>query len=308
MKLSNEKKYYVYALYDPMKNDQIFYIGKGTDRRIKRHYSNATCNSISAASRRKTNLHLYNTIKCIFANGFTECHKILRNNLTELHALRLEKALIEVCGRRIDNTGPLLNINDGGAATYSWLGKKHSIESRLKMSKVQLGHKVSQETRQKLSIAHTGKKLSLATRQKMRESAHGNTYWLGKKLSEEHKRNMSMAQKGKEHTKETKEKMSIAQSGANHPMYGKHHTTETKEKLSRAGKGRIISKETRKKISEAHKGRKFSSETRKKISEAKKGKKQSPEVIRKREETKKRNRLAKAKEAKCQMSDTQTQK
>lgn len=45
--------------------------------------------------------------------------------------------------------------------------KKHTEESRKKMSLVKMGHKVSKETRNKMSEAKLGKKLSIETRKKI---------------------------------------------------------------------------------------------------------------------------------------------
>ena len=75
----------------------------------------------------------------------------------------------------------------------SCLGRKHTIESKLKMSIARLGKKVSEETKQKLRIANLGNKYSLGHKQseehkrKVSIALLGNKNWLGKKLSKENK-------------------------------------------------------------------------------------------------------------------------
>ena len=82
----------------------------------------------------------------------------------------------------------------------AWYGKKHS-----------------EETKKKMSIAQTGKK-----------------------LSEKAKKKISIAQTGRTHcvSDETRKKMSEAQSGEKHPMWGKKHTEETRIKMSKTRKGK----------------------------------------------------------------------
>lgn len=64
-----------------------------------------------------------------------------------------------------------------------WLGKKRSIEDRLKMSKSHLGKKLSEKHREKIRLSlignkHTlGKKAKLETRMKMSEKRKGEKHW-----------------------------------------------------------------------------------------------------------------------------------
>ncbi len=115
--------------------------------------------------------------------------------------------------------------------TESRRGRKHSEETKAKMSEVHKGKKHSEETRAKLSEANRGRKLSEETKAKMSE-AHK-----GKKLSEETKAKISEASKGKKLSEETRAKISESNSGENHPMYGKKHSEETKAKMSGAQSG-----------------------------------------------------------------------
>ena len=82
-------------------------------------------------------------------------------------------------------------------------GKKHSEESKRKMSNKKKGHRLSKETREKLSVAFTGE----------------NNPMYGKHLSDEEKLNLS-----------------IKNSGEGNPMYGRHFSDESKKILSEASK------------------------------------------------------------------------
>jgi len=62
--------------------------------------------------------------------------EIIKFNLTEQEALCIERELTEFYGLKIDGTGILENkIHGGHASPRGMLGKKLSIESRIKISK-----------------------------------------------------------------------------------------------------------------------------------------------------------------------------
>lgn len=154
----------------------------------------------------------------------------------------------------------------------------HSESTRLKIS-----NKLKQ-----YCVAHPrcpmlGKKHTEETKRKISAKA------LGRKVSVETKRKMSLARKGRKHAQESIEKMRIAQRGKNNPAYGKPSwnrgiamSAETKAKLSLAHKGialgRKQSEEARRKRSESLRGIKRSAETKAKISASRKGKKHTEET------------------------------
>ena len=118
------------------------------------------------------------------------------------------------------------NIKDYAA----WKGLSGTIgkEEIVKMLMDPTGRKHSEETKKKISEARKGKKLSEETREKLRQF---NT---GKKLSEEHKENISKRLKGdprmasnlgKHLSEETKEKMRVANMG-NKRAVGPHKVSE----------------------------------------------------------------------------------
>ncbi len=136
--------------------------------------------------------------------------------------------------------------------TESRRGRKHSKETKAKMSEAHKGKKHSEETRTKLSEANLGE----------------NNPMYGKQRSEETRAKMSEAMSGenhpmygKQHSEETRAKMSEALSGENHPMYGKQHSEEARAKMSEANLGennpmygKQHSEEARTKLSEANLG------------------------------------------------------
>jgi len=82
------------------------------------------------------------------------------------------------------------------------------------------GKKHTEETKQKISKAHKGKKLSEETKRKMRLSRVGKKPALGCKVSDE-----------------TKAKISKALIGEKNPMWGKHHSEEIRKKISESRQG-----------------------------------------------------------------------
>ena len=114
-----------------------------------------------------------------------------------------------------------------------WKGRKHSQETKDKISKSKREHAViyTDEIRLKMSEAQKGKKASKETKEKMSTSHVG----LGK---------------GRVVSEDTKIKLSIARKTRSSGMKGKKMSDEAKEKISNIHKGKKLSDETKKKISE----------------------------------------------------------
>jgi group I intron endonuclease len=116
------------------------------------------------------------------------------------------------------------NLTVGGESGFtSFLGRKHTEESRLKMS-----------------LIKKGKKLPMETVANMKMSAKG----FRGKHTEESKRKMSLARKGKKPSEETVEKIRAK-------SIGRVHTEEAKRKMSDAKKGKKMNDITKEKISKA---------------------------------------------------------
>ena len=93
------------------------------------------------------------------------------------------------------------------------------------------GRKHSKETKEKISRLGRGKKLSEETKEKLRFYAGKNHYMYGKKLSEETKQKIRIGNLGKKHTKTMIKYLSKINKGKNNAMYGKKHSKETRKKL-----------------------------------------------------------------------------
>jgi len=219
----NNMKYYVYELIDP-RNEKPFYIGCGQKNRMYRHEKDVLVDRVPNG----TNKKLGNKIKQILATDSEIKYKKVFKTENNKEVFTKEIELIAKIG--LEN---LCNLTEGGEGNTYWLGKKHSEESKRKISESKKGHKVSIETRKKIS-----------------NSLKGCIAW----------------NKGKIHSDEVKQKISNSLFGRISPMKGKHHTEETKRKMSKSMKGintwmkgKHHSLETRKKISESLKKRKSES-------------------------------------------------
>lgn len=96
--------YYVYGLFD--KDENCFYIGKGSGRRMYNHRKNFKANKTE-------NYFLYCKLKSLQDKNEDFEERIILENLFEEDALIQEKILIEKYGRKI-NGGSLCNVLEGG--------------------------------------------------------------------------------------------------------------------------------------------------------------------------------------------------
>jgi hypothetical protein len=148
-----EATFYVYGHYIP-NNEEPFYIGMGIKKRA------------------------YDRIKrSTWWKRYVEKHglliKILYENLSKEQAVDLEKELIKKYGRINIGTGILINLTDGGEGT---IGVIRSVETRQKLSKINLGKTHTEETKQKLSKINLGKTHTEETRNKISQSMKGKTH------------------------------------------------------------------------------------------------------------------------------------
>lgn len=160
-----------------------------------------------------------------------------------------------------EETKRKIGLKSIGRKTF--LGKKHTDESKNKISEANKGKKHTEETKQKMRKPH--RKFSEETKNKMKLAR--------KNISEETRRKIGDAHRGLKHSDEAKRKMSKSHKGIRHPLsletikkitnYQRNRTIEHRRKLSESLKGHIG----------ANKGKHFSIEIRQKMSNAQKGNK-----------------------------------
>ena len=172
------------------------------------------------------------------------------NSFNTQHGLNLSMGGL---GGRISDEAKK-KISDFHKGKQWMLGRKQSVESKLKMSIAKKGIKLSKEHKDKLSLSHRGKTLSKTHRFNISKSNKGRT------ISEETKRKIGLKNSGKIPSQKTREIWSKQRKG-NKNWLGKHHSEETKKKIraSKLGKrnysliGKPRSEETKQKIREKRK-------------------------------------------------------
>ncbi len=147
--------------------------------------------------------------------------------------IEIEQTFLDLY-RAADNK---FGYNSGDCAENPMRGKKHTDESRKKMSEALkgkycgekshwFGKHQSDESKQKNREAHLGKEVSSDTRKKISERTKGeNNPMFGKKHTEESKRKNAKSNTG-------------LQAGENNPMYGRHHSAAARQRISEANKGK----------------------------------------------------------------------
>lgn len=151
--------YYVYAF---LRNDgSPYYIGKGRNTRAFQNSGRA----VSMPSNRKL---------IVF----------LETNLTNVGALALERRMIRWYGKKIDNTGILRNISDGGDGNPGLSHSNHTINKFKKRIPWNKGIKTGPQ-----NPIHTEKAAS-ARKGKLRGPYKGNSHYTNKSIAYQHKHNL----------------------------------------------------------------------------------------------------------------------
>lgn len=125
--------YYTYIYYDPIRNNEPIYVGKGKDDRAWAHLSRKDKHPLT---HRIEFIKKQNSLPIIGIYG----------SLTESESFELEVNLIKEFGRKDLGKGPLLNLTDGGEFELN-----PSPITRDKALKTNKGQKRSEETRRKMS-------------------------------------------------------------------------------------------------------------------------------------------------------------
>lgn len=222
-------QYYVYVYKKP--DGTPFYVGKGKGDRDLDHLIKA-----KRVNYTELNMLKVNTIRKILNSGSEPIIERVCSDLTEDLAFELEEFLIEEIGRRDLGTGTLCNLTNGGegqsgymysderllhqSLRYSgegnpnygntgekcvWYNKKHSEETKKKMSDSQKGRVFSEEHKQRMRKPKSEKGRS-AIAQARKDSSYNPSEETKKKISdslkgrvfsEDHSSKISSALKGK---------------------------------------------------------------------------------------------------------------
>jgi predicted GIY-YIG superfamily endonuclease len=129
--------------------------------------------------------------------------EIIKDGITWEEAIQFEIDLIKQYGRKDLGTGILSNMTDGGEGNNNQLC---SIETRIKMGNTRRGRKHSEQTKQKISKMLKGKKHTPEAVEKNRQ-AH-----IGIRVSEETKAKLSKMFKGRSVSDDIREKVSKSNS------------------------------------------------------------------------------------------------
>lgn len=177
---------YVYRHIRLDKNEP-FYIGIGS--RINRCYTEKTRNKLWHYIIDKTDYKV----------------DIIFDDITIDEAKEKEKELIALYSKKIDGTGILVNITDGGDGTF---GYKHSEETRRKIAESNKKENISENNRRKKSEYAKNRTIEHIHRLRLSQT--------GVKRSDDFRLKLSSINTGKNHSEETKKKMSISQTGRKH--------------------------------------------------------------------------------------------
>lgn len=138
-------RFYVYALLDPRKPGNFkygklvfkfkpFYIGKGNGGRANAHLHTAK-KYLGCKVQDVRNPKKVIRIKKILKADLEPIVRIIRKDMYEDEAFEAEYRYIKWIGRRNTNTGPLLNLSDGGAGTSGRVVSEEEIERKVKTFK-----------------------------------------------------------------------------------------------------------------------------------------------------------------------------
>jgi hypothetical protein len=184
---------YVYRHIRLDKNEP-FYIGIGTDSNYQRAYSKSSRNIFW---NRVVNVTDYEV-------------EIIMDNLTKDIAKQKEIEFISLYGKKINKTGTLVNISDGGDGNS---GGKHTEESKKKIgeankfkdySKFNRSHFQTQEYKDKISKINKGRKMPDSMREKT------SLRMKNRVLSDEQKEKLRNLKLGFKASQETKDKMRLS--------------------------------------------------------------------------------------------------
>jgi hypothetical protein len=217
-----KEEFYTYMYYDPSRNNEPIYAGKGYNDRAWDHFSRIDRHPFTQR------------LQFMKKNGISPVIGLYAG-LDEEFAHLLEIELISKFGRKDLGKGPLLNLTDGGEGVRGLVR--------------------SEESKQKSGSARKGKPRSEEIKKKISETKKGSTPWnkglQTGPLSVEHKKHLSKIGTGRNHTSETIEQMSNIKMGDKNPMFGKKRSEETRLKGAKMNLGQKRSEESKQRMSAA---------------------------------------------------------
>lgn len=235
----SEQKFYVYEHWRTDRQE-CFYVGKGHGRRA---YD---------MRRGRNRWHQFLQAK-LSALGTAIEIKIIANGLTEEEAFTKE---VERIAFWKSDGADLCNLTLGGDGPS---GYKFSEERKRAVAEKSLGRKHTAESRAKMSLAAMGNKRGLGVKKTLEAIEKTASYWRGRPKSEESIRKMSevrRSQPGRPHTPEEDAKASARQKGISKPesvksnMRGIPKSEAHKQRLREINLGKTHNEETRKRLSE----------------------------------------------------------
>ena len=203
--------FYVYELRD--ETGAVFYVGKGSGRRMYAHQFKAAAGERSPKARRIRSI--------IKAGGKVISVKVFETN-DERAAIAEEVRLIAFYGR-----AALTNLTDGGDGITGL-----SPEARERIAASRRGKTASEATRAKQRAAKVGVPRSSETRKKISAYQRGSKHPWATELARRNLASGKMDFSGRRHKPSTIAKMRAAKRG--HPVSG-----QTRRKISESKKGSV---------------------------------------------------------------------
>lgn len=160
--------YYVYVYKDPRTNNP-FYVGKGCNRRWRRHLFETWDNTTNAIRLSK--------IIAIRSEGLEPVVEKIATDLSEEEALALESTIIAKFGKICDDTGILTNILDGGQQPPRGVGnpewKTNNPSTRYKGESYESRYGVERaaEIKNSRSLSLKGRTFTAETKERMSHAA-----------------------------------------------------------------------------------------------------------------------------------------
>lgn len=247
---------YRFYTYYHIRNDigEVFYVGKGTGRRAFAAGRNPYWNNIVAKHGHTVHIVAYfefeedafahekELIAELRAAGFNLA------NMTDGGEGAEGRVVSDETRVKLQNPSPetRAKMSTAQLGNKKFFGKKHSVESRAKISAYNYKRLQSDdlraklcnpsvETRAKLSAARKGCVASDETRAKISSAGKGNKRFMGKTHSQETRDKLSKVLSNP--SIEIRAKLSASQTG-NKKFLGKTHSQETRDKISAAIRAR----------------------------------------------------------------------